>query len=106
MTRVSPEELRNQLESIALRVGIPVRYERLTPGPRGSGGLCTVRGQPRILVDAGAPLLDQIGTLERALRKVDLGAVFIPPFVRARIEGTKKRALVGPAVRKAKSDRG
>jgi hypothetical protein len=99
---MSPLELRTQLELVARKLGIALRFEAFERGAAQKGGLCKVRGEPRIVVDSGAPLLEQIATLEGALRKVDVEGVFIPPLVRARIEGRKKRGLGrGPSLRKA-----
>jgi hypothetical protein len=48
-------------------------------------------------------MVEQVATLEGALRKLNLEAIFIPPFVRARIEG--KEATLGPSLRKARRPR-
>jgi hypothetical protein len=98
---MSPSELRSQLEGVARRLGVSVRFEAFEPGARRRGGLCKVRGEARILVDSGGSLLEQIATLERALRELDLEGVFVPPLVRARIEG--QRRPLGPAVKKTKA---
>jgi hypothetical protein len=98
---MSPAELRSQLEGVARKLGIAVRFEAFAPGPGQRGGLCKVRGETRIVVDSGAPVIEQIATLERALRKVDLEGVFVPPLVRARIEGKRRGMGGGPAVKKA-----
>jgi len=100
---MSSEELRRQLEEVARKLGIQVRFEVFERGPgRRGGGLCKVRGETRIVVDAGAPVLEQIAILEGALRKVDLEGVYVPPAVRARIEGGKRARGAGPAVRKTR----
>jgi hypothetical protein len=96
---MSPTELRSQLETVARRLGISVRFEPFEPGIYRRGGLCKVRGEARILVDAKASVVEQVATLEDALRRFDLESIFVPPFVRARIEGPKRR--LGPALRKA-----
>jgi len=97
---MSPAELRSQLETVARKLGILVRFEAFEAGPGRKGGLCKVRGEARIVVDSGAPLLEQIATLEDALRTMDLEGVFLPPLVRARIEGTR-RAAGRPSIKKA-----
>jgi hypothetical protein len=102
---MSPAELRSQLEAVARKVGIVVRFEAFEAGPGRRGGLCKVRGEARIVVDSGAPLLEQIATLEAALRKVDLEGVFLPPLLRARIEGRRRGFGGGPALKKAGAPR-
>jgi len=37
-------------------------------------------------MDASLPVADRIAVLARALARFDLDAVYVPPFVRARIE--------------------
>ena len=81
--------LLEELTRTAERVGIRVRMETFDPNlsdvknPR--GGLCTVRGQRLILVDAKLPLPDKIATVAGALAAVDLEHLFLPPIVRATI---------------------
>jgi hypothetical protein len=98
---MSPSELRSQLEGVARRLGILVRFEPFEAGTGRRGGLCKVRGETRILVDSSGSVLEQIATLERALRKLDLEGVFVPPLVRARIEG--QRRPLGPALKKTRA---
>jgi hypothetical protein len=101
---LSPLELRSHLEAVARRLGVRVRFEPFEPGAYRRGGLCKVRGETRIFVDAGASMVEQIATLEGALRKLDLEAIFIPPLVRARIEGWRRTpgSPHGPPLRKAR----
>jgi hypothetical protein len=84
-------------------LGIRVHFEPFKPGAFRRGGLCKVRGETRIVIDAGAPVVEQVATLEEALRKLDLEAVFVPPLIRARIEG--KETTLGPSLRKARQPR-
>ena len=98
---MSPSELRSQLESVARRLGVAVRFEAFEPGAgRRRGGLCKVRGETCILVDTTGSVLEQVATLEAALRKLDLETVFVSPLVRARLEG--QRRPVGPTVKKTR----
>jgi hypothetical protein len=81
--------LLEELTRAAERVGIRVRMEIFDPNlsdvknPR--GGLCTLRGERLILVDAKLPLPDKIATVAGALATVDLEHLFLPPIVRATI---------------------
>jgi hypothetical protein len=97
---MSPSELRRQLEAVAQRLGVSVRFEVFEAGPGRRGGLCRLKGEPRIVVDAHGSVLEQIATLEGALRKLDLEGVFVPPFLRARLEG--QRRPLGPALKKTR----
>jgi hypothetical protein len=120
---VTPAEILTELEKLALRLGVPVRYEpfgaasgagggtgatatgrRKDPqGPRLRGGLCRLRGQLLIVVDREAPLLDKIGVLSEALARFDLEAIFVPPALRARLDTKngrrRRRGPVAPTLR-------
>jgi hypothetical protein len=99
---MSPAEILHELERIADRMGVKVRFEAFDGSASRRGGLCKVRGERRIVVDAGASIVEQIAVLEAALAKLDLDAVFASPLVRARIERRRaKSPRVGPALRKA-----
>jgi hypothetical protein len=93
---MSPLELRTQLETVARRLGVIVAFEPFEPGAVRRGGLCKVRGQTRILVDAAASIVDQVATLENALARFDLEGIFVPPLLRARLEGKRRNAEALP----------
>ena len=42
-------------------------------------------------MDARLPLLDKIGVLADALAAFDLEAIYVPPFLRAKIRARRKR---------------
>jgi hypothetical protein len=103
---VTPAEILTELEKLALRLGVPVRFELFDLRMAGKGGLCRLRGQPLILVDAGLPLLDKIGVLSEALASFDLEAIYVPPVLRARLESNRgnrkknpRRGPVAPTLR-------
>ncbi len=81
--------LLDELTRAAERAGIRVRAETFDPNlsdvKRPRGGLCTLRGERLILVDAKLPLPEQIATVAEALAGVDLEHLFLPPIVRATI---------------------
>jgi hypothetical protein len=91
---VTPTEILTELEKLALRLGVPVRFETFSiPGDlrvTGKGGLCRLRGKPIIVVDAALPLLDKIGVLSEALATFDLEAIYLPPVLRARIDSNRR----------------
>lgn len=90
----------DELTRAAERAGIRVRSEVFDPNlsdvKRPRGGLCTLRGERIILVDAKLPLPERIATVAEALASVDLEAVFMPPVVRATI-GAYAPASSAPA---------
>src|SRR5271166_6547376 len=81
--------LLDELTLAAERAGIRVRMETFDPNlsdvKRPRGGLCTLRGERLILVDAKLPLPERIATVAEALAGVDLEHLFLPPIVRATI---------------------
>jgi hypothetical protein len=88
---VPPADILRELEKLAARVGIQVRAEPFDLRViEGRGGLCWLKGEPLVVMDAGLPVVDKIGVLAEALAAFDLEALYIPPIVRARIE-TRRR---------------
>jgi hypothetical protein len=81
--------LLEELTRAAERAGIKVRSEIFDPNlsdvKRPRGGLCTLRGERLLLVDAKLPLPERIATMAEALAEVDLDHLFLPPIVRATI---------------------
>ena len=94
-----PRELSAALEAVAARLGIPVRYETidrtLSPG-RSSGGLCRLRGQAMILLDASLGPRERVGVLAHALASFDLDGVYLPPLVRATIRAHGSTRILEP----------
>ena len=87
---MDPEDVLRELEALAGRLGVLVRFEPFDLA-LGKGGLCRLRGRPLIVIDAGLPLLDRIAVLAQALARFDLEAVYLPPFLRARIAANAAR---------------
>jgi hypothetical protein len=85
MMAVSPDEMLGQLERLARRIGLEVRFEAFDPRASRRGGLCTLRGTPLVLVDAHATTLDKVGVLCDALARFDIEVMYVPPALRARI---------------------
>ncbi len=89
-----PVEVLRELEKLAARLGIDVRFDSLDARViEKRGGLCVLRGKSVIVIDSTLPLLDKIGVLSEALAMFDLEAIFVPPVLRARIEGRLERVV-------------
>jgi hypothetical protein len=100
---MSPAEVLRELERLAHRLEVDVRFEAFDRGATRRGGLCMVRGKRWIVVDSEAPVVEQIAVLESALGQLDLDAVFAPPLIRVRIERHRaEKPPTGPALRKAR----
>jgi hypothetical protein len=79
--------LLQHLEDLTHRLGIELRYENLgTQGIKCEGGYCMVAGKPIILVNRKDSKRRKILVLAKALRKLNLEGIFIPPGVRRIIE--------------------
>jgi hypothetical protein len=88
---VTPSEILAELEKLAERLGVSVRFEAFDAKAIAKGGLCRVHGSPFIVVDRGLPVLDKIGILSDALSTFDLEAIYLPPVLRSRLE--RKRTM-------------
>jgi hypothetical protein len=72
----------HDLENVAEGLAIPVHYE---PGEM-RGGLCRVRGERQIIINADLPADEKVDLLAESLAAVDLDAVYMAPRVRAFLE--------------------
>jgi hypothetical protein len=92
-----------ELESLAARMSIAVRAEPFGSGLlQGRGGLCWVRGQPLVVMDAALGTPDRIAILAEALARFDLEDRHTPPAVRDRIESARRSLRSPPARGRAK----
>jgi hypothetical protein len=82
-----------ELEALASRAGLGVRYEsfRLPKGARdhARGGLVRLGKQRFILCETALPLIDKIGVIAEALANIGVDVLDIPPVLRARIHRTR-----------------
>jgi hypothetical protein len=84
---VTPARLLSELETLAERVGVVVRVESFGGELlEGRGGLCWVRGKPLVVMDSSLSVAERIATLAVALSGFHLGDLYVPPFVRRRVE--------------------
>ncbi len=97
---MTPTRLLSELETVAARLGIALRVERLGAEVLGRrGGLCRIRGRTVILVDESLPIADRISVLAEALSAFDVSSIYVPPVVRARIEDAMRLNTVAAHIR-------
>lgn len=73
-----------QLEELAERLGIAVRYETLRgDGGHHTGGFCRVHGQAVVIMNKKATVLEKIHILTDTLKRYDLSQVYLLPSLRA-----------------------
>ncbi len=77
----------DQLEALAYGLGVEVRYEKIPQDDVTiSGGLCRLKGQNVVVIDARATTKDRIRILVQALKAFDLTDVYIRPALRQLLE--------------------
>ena len=92
------EALVHEFLRAADRLGVPVRIEPFETAAVGGGGLCTLRGEPLILLDAHAPLWDRVRALADALAALESEHVYLVPEARELVDAMKgTRGPDGPA---------
>ena len=85
---VSEALLLNQLEDLADKLGIKVRYENLNLEESSSaGGLCRLKGDYLLIIQAQASVKEKMQVLIEVLKRFPLGDLYI----RAGSQGTSGR---------------
>jgi hypothetical protein len=88
---LNDEALLNQLEELAERMAIAVRYENITGEESpGSGGLCRIQGRYVLIVHSRATLKEKIRVVTKALRQFDLSEIYVRPALRELLERSEK----------------
>jgi hypothetical protein len=73
----------SQLEELAQRLGITVRYEALKgDGLSHSGGFCRIHGQDVVIINKKATGMEKIHTIIDALKRYDLSQIYMLPSLR------------------------
>ena len=80
---MTDSQLLQEFEALAHRLDIPVSREDLMGG---TGGLCIVRGEQRIILDYRLDVPTQVEILARAFSQLPLDEVFLKPSLRERID--------------------
>ncbi len=97
---MTPTEILAELEKLANRLGVIVRFDSFDAKSAAKGGLCRVHGSSFVVIDAGLPVMDKIGILSEALSTFDLEAIYLPPVLRTRLERRRgRRGPVSPPLR-------
>lgn len=88
---VEPHRLNDELRQAAERLTVIVRSEPFCRGSLGSGGLCWLRGQAVIILDAESSVIEQNHALALALSQLDAESVFMAPAARGAITRASAR---------------
>ncbi len=77
----------NQLEELAFRLGMTIRYEPLKiEGSVYLGGFCRVKGQDFVIVNKKATTQERIHVLVDALKRCNLSEIYLLPSLRKLLE--------------------
>lgn len=76
------------IEAALAKLEVSVRRERLPDESASSGGLCMIHGRLWVIVSPEAPPWEQVAVLLEALRRLDTGAIWLPPALRDLLEET------------------
>jgi hypothetical protein len=84
---VDDQTLLNQLEELAQRLTIEIRYVTIRKGDfLATGGLCRVEDQYIIVVNKKSTIKDKVEILARAIKRFDLSKVYLRPALRDFLE--------------------
>jgi hypothetical protein len=76
----------SQLEGLADKLGIPIRYEKIEDELTGMGGLCRIEGNYILIIHSKADVKEKIQIMIEALRRFDLNNIYVRPALRALLE--------------------
>jgi len=77
----------SHLEELAHTLEIQIRYEHLGgESIFSSGGLCRIKNKDIIIINSMATTREKIQTLAKALRRFDLGEIYLKPALRDLLE--------------------
>ena len=85
---MTQQAMLEELEAAAARLAVKVSYESLATSV-GTGGLCRVRGEYRVIIDKRTQVGDRVSALAQAL-------AYLPTLT---IEGPEPTMKFSPAVR-------
>ena len=78
MEKNTKKDILKELEELALKAGIKVRYEKT----EARGGMCTFQGNPLIIIDRKASDDYKIAVLAENIKKKGLQDIYISPKMR------------------------
>lgn len=84
-------KLLGELEALAHKLNVAIRYETFEGETFSPGGICRIRGKPVIMVNQSASLRDKCRTLAKALKRFDLNGLYLKPALRELLERPDKK---------------
>lgn len=83
MAGSTKKSLLTELEELAGKAGIKIRYEKT----EARGGMCTFQGSPLIIIDRKAADDYKIAVIAENIKKMDLTDIYISPKIREVLDG-------------------
>jgi hypothetical protein len=80
----------HQLEELAGKLDIQIRYEKIEDELTGVGGLCRVEGKYVLLIHSKATTKEKIQIMVEALKRFDLGDIYLRPALRELLGGVEE----------------
>ena len=80
----------SNLESLADKLGIPIWYEMIKDELTGPGGLCRIDGEYILIIHSKATVKEKMQIIIEALRRFDLGDIYVKPVLRELLEESEK----------------
>ena len=88
---MNDDHLLNQLEELAGRLEIAIRYEPVNAEETSiSGGLCRLKGKYVLIIHSQSTVKEKIRILVEALRQFPLNDIYVKPVIRELLEGSKE----------------
>ncbi len=80
------------LEAVASQLGIKIRYEPLGALINGTGGICRVNGEYRVIIDRRLKPGERVGVLADAMTRFDTRNLEMPNAIRSLVEPREQRS--------------
>lgn len=84
---VNEQVLLNQLEELAEKLGIAIRYENINvEDSSGTGGLCRIKGEYVLIVHSRLTVKEKIQVMTKAFKGFDFSEIYVKPALRELFE--------------------
>jgi hypothetical protein len=80
----------SQLEALADKLEIPIRYDIVKDELTGLGGLCRIEGKYILIIHSKATVKEKVQIMADAIRRFDLGDIYVRPALRELLEEYEK----------------
>jgi hypothetical protein len=83
--------LLNQLEELAGKIGIAIRYGNITgEDSHRTGGLCRVKGKYVLIIHSRLTVNEKIGIIIKTMKGFEMGDVYVIPIIRELLDKSRE----------------